>query len=99
MNEIETIKKKIIDDLSAISDKDILEYIAERMAIHAEVARSGKPYLFDPESGCYANDETIAAIEESMSEEGEVFTDFDSFMQSLDLKPISCTSKSQIEIK
>ena len=34
------------------------------MAIHAEVARSGKPYLFDPESGCYANDETIAAIEE-----------------------------------
>ena len=65
MNEIETIKKKIIDDLSAISDKDILEYIAERMAIHAEVARSGKPYLFDPESGCYANDETIAAIEES----------------------------------
>ena len=55
---------------------------------------SGKPFLFDPESGCYANDETIAAIEESMSEEGEVFTDFDSFMQSLDLKPISCTSKS-----
>ena len=33
-----------------------------------------------------------------MSEEGEVFTDFDSFMQSLDLKPISCTSKSSIEI-
>ena len=99
MNEIETIKKKIIDDLSAISDRDILEYIAERMAIHAEVARSGKPYLFDPESGCYANDETIAAIEESMSEKGEVFTDFDSFMQSLDLKPISCTSKSQIETK
>lgn len=64
------------------------------MAIHADVARSGKPFLFDPESGCYANDETIAAIEENMSEEGEVFTDFDSFMQSLDLKPISCTSKS-----
>ena len=40
MNEIETIKKKIIDDLSAISDKDILEYIAERMAIHAEDAVS-----------------------------------------------------------
>ena len=83
MNEIETIKKKIIDDLSAISDKDILEYIAERMAIHADVARSGKPYLFDPESGCYANDETIAAIEESMRGEYEVFTDFDSLMKSL----------------
>ena len=94
MNKIETLKQKIIDDLSDIQDKDILEYIAERMAIHADVARSGKPYLFDPESGCYADDETIAAIEENMSEEGEVFTDFDSFMQSLDLKPISCTSKS-----
>ena len=94
MNKIETLKQKIIDDFSDIQDKDILEYIAERMAIHAVVARSGKPFLFDPESGCYANDETIAAIEENMSEEGEVFTDFDSFMQSLDLKPISCTSKS-----
>ena len=94
MNDIETLKQKIIDDLSDIQDKDILEYIAERMAIHADVARSGKPFLFDPESGCYANDETIAAIEESMSEKGEVFTDLDSFMQSLDLKPISCTSKS-----
>ena len=83
MNKIETLKQKIIDDLSDIQDKDILEYIAERMAIHADVARSGKPFLFDPESGCYANDETIAAIEENMSEEGEVFTDFDSFMQSL----------------
>ena len=94
MNKIETLKQKITDDLSDIQDKDILEYIAERMAIHADVARSGKPFLFAPESGCYANDETIAAIEENMSEEGEVFTDFDSFMQSLDLKPISCTSKS-----
>ena len=94
MNKIETLKQKIIDDLSDIQDKDILEYIAERMAIHADVARSGKPFLFDPESGCYATDETIAASEENMSEEGEVFTDFDSFMQSLDLKPISCTSKS-----
>ena len=94
MNKIETLKQKIIDDLSDIQDKDILEYIAERMAIHADVARSGKPFLFDPESGCYANDETIAAIEESMSGEGETLTDFDSFMQSLDLKPISCTSKS-----
>ena len=94
MNKIETLKQKIIDGWSDIQDKDILEYIAERMAIHADVARSGKPFLFDPESGCYANDETIAAIEENMSEEGEVFTDFDSFMQSLDLKPISCTSKS-----
>lgn len=27
MNEIETIKKKIIDDLSAISDKDIMGYM------------------------------------------------------------------------
>ena len=94
MNDLETLKQKIIDDLSDIQDKDILEYIAERMGLHADVTRSGKPFLFDPESGCYANDETIAAIEESMSEEGEVFTDFDSFMQSLDLKPISCTSKS-----
>ena len=82
-NEIETIKKKILDDLSAISDKDILEYIAERMAIHAEVARSGKPYLFDPESGCYANDETIAPIEESIRGESEIFTDFDSLLKSL----------------
>ena len=94
MNDIDTLKQKIIDDLSDIRDKDILEYIAKRMGVHADVARSGKPFLFDPESGCYANDETIAAIEENMSEEGEVFTDFDSFMQSLDLKPISCTSKS-----
>ena len=59
MNDIETLKQKIIDDLSDIRDKDILEYIAKRMGLHADVARSGKPYLFDPESGCYANDETI----------------------------------------
>ena len=39
MNKIETLKQKIIDDLSDIQDKDILEYIAERMAIHADVAR------------------------------------------------------------
>ena len=83
MSEIETLKKKITDDLSALSNKDILEYIAERMATHADVARSGKPFLFDPESGCYANDETIAAIEESMSRESETFTDFDSFIKSL----------------
>ena len=83
MNDIETLKQKIIDDLSDIRDKDILEYIAERMAIHADVARSGKPYLFDPESGCYANDETIAAIEESMSGEGETLTDFDALIKSL----------------
>ena len=94
MNDIETLKQKIIDDLSDIRDKDILEYIAKRMGEHADVARSGKPFLFAPESGSYANDETIAAIEESMNEKGEVFTDFDSFMQSLDLEPISCTSKS-----
>ena len=83
MNKIEILKQKIIDDLSDIHDKDILEYIAERMAIHADVARSGKPYLFDPESGCYANDETIAAIEESMSGEGETLTDFDALIKSL----------------
>ena len=83
MNKIEILKQKIIDDLSDIHDKDILEYIAERMAIHADVARSGKPYLFDTESGCYANDETIAAIEESMSGEGETLTDFDSLIKSL----------------
>ena len=59
MNDIETLKQKIIDDLSDIRDKDILEYIAKRMGVHADVARSGKPFLFDPESGCYANDETI----------------------------------------
>ena len=64
------------------------------MAIHTAVACSCEPCLFVLGSGCYSNDETIAAIEENMSEEGEVFTDFDSFMQSLDLKPISCTSKS-----
>ena len=83
MNKIEILKQKIIDDLSDIHDKDILEYIAERMEIHADVARSGKPYLLDPESGCYANDETIAAIEESMSGEGETLTDFDSLIKSL----------------
>ena len=83
MNKIEILKQKIIDDLSDIHDKDILEYIAERMAIHADVARSGKPFLFDPESGCYANDETIAAIEESMSGEGETLTDFDALIKSL----------------
>ena len=83
MNKIEILKQKIIDDLSDIHDKDILEYIAERMEIHADVARSGKPYLFDHESGCYANDETIAAIEESMSGEGETLTDFDSLIKSL----------------
>ena len=33
MNKIETLKQKIIDDLSDIQDKDILEYIAERMAM------------------------------------------------------------------
>ena len=52
MNDIETLKQKIIDDLSDIRDKDILEYIAKRMGGHADVARTGKPFLFDPESGC-----------------------------------------------
>ena len=62
MNDIETLKQKIIDDLSDIRDKDILEYIAKRMGLHADVARSGKPFLFDPESGCYANDKLLEPI-------------------------------------
>ena len=84
MNEIETLKQKIISDLSAISDKVMLEYIAERMSLHADVARSGKPYIFDPECGRYFNDKTVAAIEEGMKEECETFSDVDSFFKSLD---------------
>ena len=45
-----------------------------------------KPLLYDPESGCYANEETIEAVEESKRGEYAGVADcssFESFKKSL----------------
>ena len=50
MNDIETLKQKIIDDLSDIRDKDILEYIAKRMGCMQMLPVLANPFSSTPKA-------------------------------------------------
>ena len=65
MTEIE-LKYEIFRDIEAIRDESILQKIASYIKKVSKKSYDDKPLLFDPESGCYANQDTIEAVEESM---------------------------------
>lgn len=65
MTEIE-LKYELFRDIEAIRDESILQKIASYIKKVSKKSYDDKPLLFDPESGCYANQDTIEAVEESM---------------------------------
>ena len=85
MTEIE-LKYEIFRDIEAIRDESILQKIASYIKKVSKKSYDDKPLLFDPESGCYANQDTIEAVEESMRGEYAGVADcssFESFKKSL----------------
>ena len=85
MTEIE-LKYELFRDIEAISDESILQKIASYIKKGSKKSYDDKPLLFDPESGCYANQDTIEAVEESMRGEYAGVADcssFESFKKSL----------------
>ena len=78
MTEIE-LKYELFRDIEAISDESILQKIASYIKKVSKKSYDDKPLLFDPESGCYANQDTIEAVEESMRGEYAGVADCSSF--------------------
>ena len=82
------LKYELFRDIESISDESILQKIASYIKMFVNNSYDAKPLLYDPESGCYANEETIEAVEESMrGEYAGVFdcSNFESFKKSLGL--------------
>ena len=80
------LKYELFRDIESISDESILQKIASYIKTISEKSYDDKPLLYDPESGCYANEETIEAVEESMRGEYAEVADcprFESFKKSL----------------
>ena len=74
--------------IESISDESILQKIASYIKTISKKSYNDKPLLYDPESGCYANEETIEAVEESKRGEYAGVADcstFESFKKSLGL--------------
>ena len=74
--------------IESISDESILQKIASYIKTISKKSYDDKPLLYDPESGCYANEETIEAVEESMRGKYAGVADcstFESFKKSLGL--------------
>ena len=82
------LKYELFRDIESINDESILQKIASYIKTFVNNSYDAKPLLYDPESGCYANEETIEAVEESMRGEyaGAVdCSNFESFKKSLGL--------------
>ena len=82
------LKSELFRDIESISDESILKKIASYIKTIAQKSYDEKPLLYDPESGCHANEETIEAVEESMRGEYAGVVDcynFESFKKSLGL--------------
>ena len=80
------LKYELFRDIESISDKSILQKIASYIKTISKKSYDDKPLLYDPESGCYAKEETIEAVEESMRGEYAGVADcssFESFKKSL----------------
>ena len=65
--------------IESISDESILQKIASYIKTISKKSYDDKPLLYDPESGCYANEETIEAVEESKRGEYAGVADCSSF--------------------
>ena len=82
------LKYELFRDIESINDESILQKIASYIKTFVNNLYDAKPLLYDPESGCYANEETIEAVEESMRGEYAGVVDcsnFESFKKSLGL--------------
>ena len=82
------LKYELFRDIESISDESILQKIASYIKTFVNKPYDAKPLLYDPESGCYANEKTIEAVEESMKGEYAGVVDcsnFESFKKSLGL--------------
>ena len=82
------LKYELFRDMESINDESILQKIASYIKTFVNNSYDAKPLLYDPESGCYANEETIEAVEESMRGEYAGVVDcsnFESFKKSLGL--------------
>ncbi|MGM9697896.1 MAG: hypothetical protein ACI3Y0_04565 [Prevotella sp.] len=82
------LKYELFRDIESISDESVLQKIASYIKTFVNKSCDAKPLLYDPESGCYANEETIEAVEESMKGEYAGVVDcsnFESFKKSLGL--------------
>ena len=82
------LKYELFRDIESINDESILQKIASYIKTFVNNSYDAKPLLYDPESGCYANEETIEAVEESMRGECAGVVDcsnFESFKKSLGL--------------
>ena len=82
------LKYELFRDIESINDESILQKIASYIKMFVNNSYDAKPLLYDPESGCYANEETIEAVEESMRGEYAGVVDcsnFESFKKSLGL--------------
>ena len=82
------LKYELFRDIESISDKSILQKIASYIKTISKKSYDDKQLLYDPESGCYAKEETIEAVEESMRGEYAGVADcssFESFKKSLSI--------------
>ena len=82
------LKYELFRDIESINVESILQKIASYIKTFVNNSYDAKPLLYDPESGCYANEETIEAVEESMRGEYAGVVDcsnFESFKKSLGL--------------
>ena len=80
------LKYELFRDIVSISDKSIIKKNKYYIKKISKKQYDDKPLLYDPESGCYAKEETIEAVEESMRGEYAGVADcssFESFKKSL----------------
>ena len=80
------LKSELFRDIDSINDDSILQKIALYVKRLTQKSYEDNVMLYDPESKCFANEETIEAIEESMRGEYAGIVDcssFDAFKKSL----------------
>ena len=80
------LKYELFRNIESISDESILQKIASYIKTISKKSYDDNPLLYDPESGCYANEKTIEAVEESKRGEYAGVADcssFESFKKSL----------------
>ena len=80
------LKYELFKNIESISDESILQKRASYIKTIVQKSYDAKPLLYYSESGCYANEETIEAVEESMRGDYAGVVDcsnFESFKKSL----------------
>lgn len=82
------LKYELFKDIDSINDDNVLNKIAAYIRKYVSATQKARPALYDAESGCYVNEKTMEAIEESMrgTFAGEVdCSSFEAFEKSLGL--------------